>query len=109
MLIGLTGFLYWGFPNIHRVEAPKGKSPKTLATPLELGRLGALKLKLEPVRDQSDELRIGGFPLGIGHCVAKEFLQGVQVAPVPRDFNGVADGPLHPGWGGLEGLGHLGI
>ena len=42
-----------------------------------LRRLGGLQLQLELVRDQSDELRIGGLALGIGHGVAKESLQGV--------------------------------
>ena len=74
-----------------------------------LRRLGALELQLQPVRDQSDELRIGGLSLGIAHCVAEEALQGVQVAPVPGDLDGVANGPLHSRWGGLEGLCHLGV
>ena len=95
MLIGLTGFLYWGFPNIHRVEAPKGKSPKTLATPLELGRLGALELKLELVRNQGDELTIRRLSLGIAHRIPKEPLQGIQIAPIPGYLDGVADRPLH--------------
>ena len=107
MLIGFTGFLYWGFRGIHRVEAPKGKSPKTLATPLELSRLGALELKLQFISNQGDELRIGGLSLGVGHCVAEEALQGVQIASVPGDFDGVPDGPLHPAGGGAEGLGYL--
>ena len=41
---------------------------------LEMGGIRTLELELELVRNQGDELRIGGFPLGIGHCVAKEFL-----------------------------------
>ena len=109
MLIGFTGFLYWGFRGIHRVEAPKGKSPKTLATPLELGRLGTLKLKLELVRNEGNELRIGGLALGIGNRVAEEPLQGIQVATVPGDFNGMADGPLYPAGGCPKGFRYLGI
>ena len=58
MLIGLTGSLYWGFPNIHRVEAPKRKSRKPVASQSELGRLGGFKLELQFVRNQGDELRI---------------------------------------------------
>lgn len=80
MLIGLTGFLYWGFPKIHRVEAPKGKSPKTLATPLELGRLGGFELKLELVCNEGDELRIRGFDIlsalcytNFGNCTTVRF------------------------------------
>ena len=75
----------------------------------KLRRLGTLELKLEFVRNQGDELRIGGLSLGIGHCVAKEFLQGVQVAPIPGNLNGVADGSLHSGRRGAEVFGYLGI
>lgn len=85
------------------------KSPKTLATQLELGRLGGFELQLQLVRNQGDELRIGGLALGVGYRIAEEALEGVQIAPIPGDFNGVADGPLHSGRRGLEGLGHLGI
>ena len=64
---------------------------------------------MQLVRDQGDELRIGGLALGVGNRVAEEAVQGVQVAPVPGDFNGVADGPLHPTGGSAEGFRHLGI
>ena len=30
-------------------------------------------------------------------------------SPVPGYLDGVADGPLHPAGGSLEGLGHLGV
>ena len=62
------------------------------------------RLQLELARDQGEELRIGGLALGIGHCIAEEPLQGVQVAPVPGNFNDVTDGPLHPAGGGAEGF-----
>ena len=74
-----------------------------------LGRLGALELQLKPVRNQCDELAIGWLALGVAHRVAEEALQGVQISPVPGYLDGVADGPLHPAWGGLEGLGYLGV
>ena len=74
-----------------------------------LRRLGALELQLQPVRDQSDELTICGLALGVAHRVAKEALQGVEIAPVPGDLDGVANGPLYPGRRGLEGFGHLGV
>lgn len=64
---------------------------------------------MKPIRYQRDELTIGGLALGIAHGIAEEALQRIQVAPVPGDFNSVANGPLHPAGGGLEGLGHLGI
>ena len=75
----------------------------------ELGCLGAFKLQLELVRNQGDELRIGGFALGVGHGVAEEPLQRIQIAPIPGYLDGVADGPLHSGRGGAEVLGYLGV
>ena len=64
---------------------------------------------MQLVRNQGDELRIGGLSLGVGYRVAKEPLQGIQIASVPCHLDGVADGPLHPAGGGLEGFGHLGV
>ena len=75
----------------------------------EIPYLGTLKLKLELVRNQGDELRIGGFSLGVADGVAEEPLEGVQVSSVPGDFNGVANGPLHSGRSCLEGFRHLRI
>ena len=72
-------------------------------------RLGTFQLKLELVRNQGDELTIGGFAFGVAHGVAEEALQGIQIAPVPGDFNSMADGTLHPAGGGAEVLGHLRI
>ena len=74
-----------------------------------LRRLGALELQLQPVRYQCDELTVRGLALGVAHRVAKEALQGVEIAPVPGYLNGVADGPFYPAGGGLEGFGHLGV
>ena len=74
-----------------------------------MGRLGALELKLELVRNEGDEFRIGGLALGIADGVAEESLQGVQIPPVPGDFNGMADGSFHPAGCGAEVLGYLGV
>ena len=74
---------------------------------LIIGHLLALELKLELVRNQGDELRIGGLALCIGHGVAKESLQGVQISSVPGDLDGMANGTLHSGRRGAEGLGYL--
>ena len=71
--------------------------------------LGALELQLQPVGDQGDELGVCGLSFGIGHRIAEEALQGVQVPSVPGDFNGMANGPLHSRRRGLEGLCHLGV
>ena len=64
---------------------------------------------MQLVRNQSDELRIGGLAFGVGYGVAEEPLQGIQIPPVPGYLDGVADGPLDSTGGGLEGLGYLGI
>ena len=74
-----------------------------------MGRLGALELELQLVRDEGDELRVGGLAFRIGNRVAEEPLQGVQISPIPGDFNGMADGPFHPTGGGAEGFRYLGV
>ena len=66
-------------------------------------------MKLKLVSDKGDEFRIGGLTLGIADGIPEESLECVQIASVPGYFDGVADGPFHSGWGGLEGLSHLGI
>ena len=72
----------------------KGSGPQVL--PLEL--------EAQAVRDEGDKLTIGGLSLGVGHCIAKEALEGLQIAPVPGHLDGMADGPLHPGGRGVKGL-----
>ena len=72
-------------------------------------RLGTLKLKLELVRNQGDELRIGGFSLGVADGIAKESLQGIQISPVPGYLDGVANGAFYSAGRGAEVLGHLWI
>ena len=88
---------------------PQKKKPETRCAQSELGHVLSLELKLEFVRNQGDELRIGGLTFGVGYGVAKEFLQGVQIAPIPGNLDGVADGPLYPAGRGAEVLGHLWI
>jgi len=68
-----------------------------------------LQLKLQFVSDKGDELRIGGFSLGIADRISEESLQSVQIASVPGDLDGVSDGTLHSGRRGLEGFRHLGV
>ena len=75
----------------------------------KIPHFGALELKLELVRNQGDELRIGGLALGVRDCIAEEPLQGIQIPSVPGYFNGMTDGPLYSGRRGLEGLGNLGV
>ena len=56
----------------------------------ELHCLGGFQLKLELVHNQGDELTIGGLSLGVTHCVTEEELQGIQIASVPGDLDGVS-------------------
>ena len=91
------------------IRPSKRKKRNVIAPQSVLRRLGALELKLELVRNQGDELRIRGLSLGVGHGVAKELLQGVQIAPIPHNFDGVADGTLYPTGRGAEGFRNLGI
>ena len=64
---------------------------------------------MQLVRNEGDELRIGGLAFGVGYGIAEEPLQCIQIPSVPSHLDGMADGPLHPAGGGLEGLGHLGV
>ena len=74
-----------------------------------LRRVRALELELQLVCDQGDELRIGGLALGVGHGVAEEALQGVQIPPIPCHLDGMADGALDSRRRGLECFRHLGV
>ena len=87
----------------------KKKKPKTIAAQSEIGNLRRLQLKLQFVSDKGDKFGIRGFSLGIADSIAEKSLQGIQIASVPGYFDGMADGPLHPAGGGLEGLGDLGV
>ena len=109
MFVGFQRGVYWGFPNIRRIGASKEKARKPVAPQSELGHVLSFELELQLVRDEGDEFRVGGLALGIADGVAEEALQGVQIAPVPGDFNGVANGPLHSGRSCLEGFRHLGV
>ena len=75
----------------------------------ELGHVLSFELKLELVRNQGDELRIGGLSFGVGHGVAEEALEGIQIPSVPGYLNGMANGPLYSTWRGAEVLGYLRI
>ena len=61
------------------------------------------------VSDKGDEFGIRGFSLGIADGIAEKSLEGIQIPSVPGHFDGMADGPLHSGWRGLECFRHLGV
>ena len=109
MFVGFQRGVYWGFPNIRRIEASKEKARKPVAPQSELGHVLSLELKLQFVRNQGNELRIGGLALGVGYRVAKEPLEGVQITTIPGYLDGVANGPLYSGRSCLEGFRHLGV
>ena len=70
---------------------------------------GNFQLESNAVANHGDKFRIRGLSLGIADGIAKEFLQGFQIAPVPCHFNGVAYGAFHPAGGGMVALGYLRI
>ena len=72
----------------------------------ELRRLGGFELQLELVRNQGDELRVGGLSLGVADGIAEETLEGIQVPSVPCNLNGVAECSLYSAGSGLEDLCH---
>ncbi len=55
-----------------------------------------LLLQGEAVGDHGDKLTVRGLALDIAHRVAEVLLQHLDVAAVPGDLNGVADGALYP-------------
>ena len=73
----------------------------------EITHSGTAHLQLELVRNQGDELRIGRLALGIGNRVPKESLQGIQIATIPCNLNGVTDRSFHSRRRGLECFRHL--
>ena len=93
--------------HLHRIGYAKEKSRKPVAAQSEISNLRRLQLKLQFVSDKGDEFGFRGFSLGIADGIAEKSLQSVQIASVPGDFDGMPDGPLHSGRGGLECLGHL--
>ena len=97
------------FSDVHGVGNNHSKSRKPVAAQSEIGNLAGLQLKLELVSDKGDEFGIRGFSLGIADGIAEKSLQSVQIASVPGNFDGMADGTLHSGRGGLEGFCYLGV
>lgn len=72
--------------------------------------LGGLPHSLaDYVGNPGDELPVGGLaPVGTDG-VAEVAAENVHVRPGPGDLDQVADAPLHPGGGGVELGGDLGI
>ena len=94
---------------VHGVFDHHLKSRKTVAPQSEIGNLAGLELEGQFVCDKGDEFRIRGFSLGIADGISEKSLQRIQITSVPGYFDGVPDGSLHSGRGGLEGLCHLGV
>ena len=61
------------------------------------------------IRNHGDEFAVRRLALDVADRIAEKLLQRVEVAAIPRDLDGVADGPLHAGGGGAELLGHGGV
>ena len=76
---------------------------------LEICHLRRLQLKLQFVSDKGNEFGIRGLAFCIADRISKEALQGIQITTIPCNLDGMANSPLHPTGGGLEGLCHLGV
>jgi len=75
----------------------------------EIGNLGRLQLQLQFVSYKRNKLRISRFSLGIADGIPEKSLQSIQIATVPGNLDGMADGPLYSGRRGLECFRHLGV
>ena len=94
---------------VHGIFSSSAHSRKPVVPQSEIGNLGRLQLKLQFISDQGDELRIGRLALCIADGISEETLQGIQVASVPGDLNGMPDGTLHTAGRSLECFRHLGV
>ena len=97
------------FSDVHGVDHRHPKSRKNVAPQSEMSNLRRLQLQLQLISDQGDKFRIRGFSLGIADGIAEKSLQSIQISSVPGHFDGMADGTLHSGRGGLECFRHLGV
>ena len=61
------------------------------------------------IRDQGDELAVGGLIVFRIDVVAEDLIYVFDLAPRPGHLDGMADGALHLGSGGLEALGNAWI
>ena len=94
---------------VHGIFDHRPQNRKPVAAQSEIRNLAGLQLKLQFVSDKGDEFGICGFSLGVADGIAEKSLQSIQIASVPGNFDGMADGPFHPAGGGLESLRHLGV
>ena len=76
---------------------------------LEIRNLAGFQLQLKLICNKRYKFRIRRLSLGIADGIAEKSLECVQVSSVPGHFDGMADGTLHSGRGGLEGFCHLGV
>ena len=52
-----------------------------------------------------NELTVGGLTAQVMDGIAEVAIEGIHISPVPRNLDGVADGPLHAAGGGTVFLG----
>ena len=69
--------------------------------PLELVLFIHLILESEIIGDHGDEFGICGLASVVLNCVAEVGIEGIDVAAIPRDLDGVADSSLDAARGGL--------
>ncbi len=56
---------------------------------------GHFKRQAKLIAEHSDKLTVGRLSAGIMDGIAKISVERIYIAPVPRNLNGMADGPLH--------------
>ena len=79
----------------------------------QIGRIFNLQMLPHPlpfiqphlVSYHRDEFAVGGFAAQVVDGIAEVAVEGIHISPVPRNLDGVADGPLHAAGGGAVFLG----
>ena len=78
-----------------------------MSAPVYIGCLSHPLPLIQPhlIGDHCDELRVCGFAAQVMDGIAEIAIEGVHIAPVPCNLDGVADGALHAAGGGTVFLG----
>ena len=91
----------------------KEKAGATIGRPYKneskICNLRGFELQLELVSNQGNKFGIRWLALCVTDSITEKSLECVQIAPVPGNFDGVSDCPLHSGRRGLECFRHLGV
>ena len=85
----------------------RAECSESVRFPSEICYCAGLQLKLQFVCNLGNKFGFRWLALRIADGIAEEPLERIQIPSVPGHFDGMADGTLHSGRGGLECLGHL--